>query len=169
MLFAAHHYGFIWRNASSVGQPAATVTLASAVSKHIAGCGLVSCMMWSRRSFGALNKSNVNRGIWWGRGAAIKRGNIVIRSNVLFVEVLQLRGIWRKEELFQSIGQSGARLNLSDIFRSEGKPMLAWPLRCFTLWDTAKTWKPNIDWMFHFYLKSVAKNVCTRMFVFPWL
>lgn len=48
----------------------------------------------------------------------------MISSNVLVVESLKLWGIWRKEELFQRIGQSRTWLNLSDIFRSEGKLML---------------------------------------------
>lgn len=147
VLTTAHHYGFIRRNASSVVQPAAPFPLAPAVTKDLAGCRFVSCVRWSRRSFGALNESNINWGIWWGRRAAIEHGNVMISSNVIVVESFKLWGIWRKEELFQCIGQSGTWLNLSDIFRSEGKLMLTWPLRGFTLWDTAKTWKPNVGWL----------------------
>lgn len=159
VLTAVHHYGFIRRNASSVVQPTATFTLAPAITKGIAVRRPVSCMRWSWRSFGALHKSNVNRGVWWGRRAAIEYSNIVISSNILIVESLQLRGIWRKEELFQRIGQSRAWLNLSDIFRSERKLMLTWPLGGFTLWDTAKTWKPNMGWLVKWLPWSLDKSI----------
>lgn len=84
----------------------------------------------------------------------IKYGDVVVRPEVLFVEVLQLGGVRWKEELLQSVGQSRARLDLSDIFRPEGELVLARPLRCFTLWDTAKTWKTNMDF---FNLESEIK------------
>lgn len=143
VLIPSHHYRFIRRHASSVGQFVVTVALASSVPKDIPGRRYVCCqsMMRRRGRFGTLDKGNVDRGVRRGRGAAVEHGHIMKGVSILFVEALHPWRIWRKEELLEGIGQGRARLDLTDLLRSGRHLMLAGhgPLRCLTLRDTAKT------------------------------
>lgn len=112
VLIAPHHYRVIRRHTSSAGQFAVTITEGiPSICRHY--------MMWCRGRFRASHKSNVNGGVWWGRGAAVKHGDIVKGSSVLFIEAFHPWGIWRKKEFLKGISQSRAGLTLTGIFRSE--------------------------------------------------
>lgn len=112
--------------------------------------------MWRWGGFWALHKGNVNGGIRRGRRTAVQHRGVMKRASIFFIEVLQPRGIWRKEKLSEGICQSRSRLNLAELCRSGRQMMLAqhWPLRGLTFWDAAKTWKQKnkqtknwiVDW-----------------------
>lgn len=143
VLISPHHYRFIRRHASSVGQFVVTVALVSSVAKDIPGGRYVRCQSVMRRRgrFGTLDKGNVDRGVRRGRGAAVEHGHIMKGVPILFVEALHPWRIWRKEELLEGISQGRAWLDLTDLLRPGGHLMLAGhgPLRRLTLRDTAET------------------------------
>lgn len=145
MLIATHKNSFVWRDTTPVGQFAITIPLASYVAKNIAGSRHICCysVMWRWGGFWALHKGNVNGGIRRGRRTAVQHGGIMKRASIFFIEVLQPRGIWRKEKLSEGICQSRSRLNLAELCRSGRQMVLAQhrPLRGLAFWDAAKTWK----------------------------
>ena len=140
---AAHHHGLIWRHTPSVGQFAETVAVASAVAEDISGRGHVGRhgVVRGCRGFGALHEGDVDGGVRGGRRALVEHRDIVEGPAVLFVEALHPRGVRRQEELPESIGQSRAGLNLTEVCSSGGKMMLTGhgALRRLALWDTAET------------------------------
>lgn len=92
-------------------------------------------MMGCRGSFGTFHEGNVDGGVGGRGGAVVKHGDLTEGTLVLLVETLHPWRTGRKEELLQSVGQSRARLTLTELCRSGGEMVLAGrgPVRGFTL------------------------------------